>query len=196
MSLSLVTPSTVLPVTLDEVAAHCRLDAPEASDQALVDGYIRAAAAWAFGLEGWTGRSLIDEIFDETFDGWARTVRGAEVAELPLSRARVRSVASVTYLDTDGASQTLAADQYRLVHRNGAGVIVPAYNITWPSLRDQEQPVTVRYTAGYGAGWNDVPHDLRLGLMQLSAWLWENRTMAVPEMFTAAFRKFQVNWSI
>lgn len=196
MALTLITAATVLPVTMAEVAAHCRLDAPTVADEALVDGHIRAAAAWAFGESGWTGRCLINEVFDQGFDCWVREARGRAVTELPLARGKVQSVASVTYVDTEGDDQVLAADQYRLVHRHGAGVLVPAYNATWPSLRDQEAAVTVRYTAGYGADWNAIPHDLRTGLMQLAAWLWENRTMAVPDMFIGAFRKFQLNWSI
>lgn len=196
MNLTLVTPAAVLPVSVSEVSGHCRLDAPNAADQTLVESYIRAAAAWAFGFSGWTGRCLTDETFDQTFDCWALTRRGKILSELPLVRATVRSVASVKYIDTNGAEQTLAADQYRLIWRHDQGVIVPAYNITWPTLRDQEASVTVRYVAGYGAAASDIPQDLRTGLMQLSAWLWENRTMAVPEMFTAAFGKFQVNWSI
>ena len=196
MTLTLITPATVLPVTMAEVAAHCRLDAPTVADEALVDGYIRAAAAWAFGAEGWTGRVLINEVYDQAFDCWLREARSRTVSELPLARGKVQSISSVTYVDAAGDDQVLAADQYRLLHRHGAGVVVPAYNVTWPGLRSEEAAITVRYTAGYGAGWNDVPHDLRTGLMQLAAWLWENRTMAVPDMFTGAFRKFQLNWSI
>lgn len=196
MNLTLVTAAEGLPVSVADVAAHCRIDAPTEADNDLVESYIEAGSAWAFGLEGWTGRALLDEEYDETFDGWARCRRGTIVSELPLSRARVRAVASVTYLDAAGAETVLAADQYRLVHRYGAGYIVPAHNVTWPALLDEDQPVTVRYTAGYGAAPEDIPADLRTGLMQLCAWMWENRTMAVPDGFLPAFRKFQVNWSV
>jgi hypothetical protein len=205
MSLSLITPATGLPVTVEEVAAHCRVDAPTAEDHALLDIYIRTAAEWAFGAHGWTGRSLLNEVYDVSFDTWAgeipRSWKGYEgawrgPAELRLPRAKVQSVTSITYVDTDGADQTLAADQYRLVDRHGAGVVVPAYNVTWPTLRPQEAAVTVRFTAGYGADWNAIPQDLRTGLAQLTAFLWENRTTAVPDLFVPAFRKFQVSWSV
>ena len=196
MNLILVTPAAGLPVSAEDVAEHCRIDAPTASDTALVVTYIAAAASWAFGLGGWTGRSLLNESFAETFDGWCRTLRGAVRYELPLSRAIVQSITGIEYVDSDGATQILAADQYRLVHRHGAGLVVPAYEVSWPALRAQEQPVIVTYVAGYGAAEDDIPADLRTLLMQLSAWMWENRTMTVPDGFTAAFRKFQVNWSV
>lgn len=196
MNLTLVTPAAVLPVTVAEVSDHCRLDSPTDADEALVETYIEAAATWAFGVSGWTGRSLTDETFEETFDGWTRRVRSTILSELPLARAPVRSVASVKYIDTNGTEQTLASDQHRLVGRNGQGVIVPAYNVTWPGLRTQEANVTVRYVAGYGAEAGGIPQDLRTGLMALVAFMWENRTMAPPDWASAAFRKYQVNWSL
>lgn len=64
----------------------------------------------------------------------------------------LQSVTSITYVDTDGATQTLATNQYTLDASSTAtpSRIAPAYNCSWPSTRAQNSAVTIRFVAGYG----------------------------------------------
>lgn len=63
----------------------------------------------------------------------------------------LQSVTSITYVDTDGATQTLATDQYTVDTKGQPARIAPAYGCSWPSTRQQNNAVTIRFVAGYGA---------------------------------------------
>lgn len=152
MGASVVTKPTLEPVSVAEARAHLRLDAYE-SDGVLAD-YISAARQWA---EVYTRRAFISQSWDVTFDGWA--------SELPLPLAPVASITSVTYYDTAGVLQTLASTQYQTVSLTDFPAIVPAYDVTWPDLRDRREAVTVRFVAGYGATSDAVPQPIRTAIL-------------------------------
>jgi uncharacterized phiE125 gp8 family phage protein len=57
---------------------------------------------------------------------------------------------SITYLDTDGVSQTLAATEYQLDVQSIPGEVVEAFDKSWPDTRDQKNAITVAYDCGYG----------------------------------------------
>ncbi|MFA5712420.1 head-tail connector protein, partial [Mycolicibacterium sp.] len=63
MSLSLYAAATVTALTMDEVKAHIRVDFDD--DDALIGLYADAAASYAFGLHGWTGRALVNETYEQ-----------------------------------------------------------------------------------------------------------------------------------
>lgn len=63
----------------------------------------------------------------------------------------MQSVSAITYTDSAGDTQTLAADQYLVDAVSQPARIVPAYGLSWPPTRDQANAVKVRFVAGYGA---------------------------------------------
>lgn len=63
----------------------------------------------------------------------------------------LQSVTAITYTDTDGTTQTLAADLYTVDATSIPARITSAYGQSWPSTRDQANAVKVRFVAGYGA---------------------------------------------
>lgn len=63
----------------------------------------------------------------------------------------LQSVASITYVDTSGAEQTLDAADYLVDAVSQPARIAPAYSSSWPSTRRQHNAVKVRFVAGYGA---------------------------------------------
>jgi uncharacterized phiE125 gp8 family phage protein len=87
--------------------------------------------------------------------------------------APVQSVAALTLFDTAGAATVAAAATYRLVvdlHRPrlvASGAALPSI----PSGGRAE----VRFRAGFGTGWLDVPADLRQAVLLLAAEFYENR---------------------
>ena len=56
----------------------------------------------------------------------------------------------ITYVDEDGADQTLASTEYQLDTKRIPGEVVEAFDKTWPATRDQRGAVTVAYNCGYG----------------------------------------------
>lgn len=137
MTLRKTTQPTSEPVTLATAKLHLRVDV--ADDDAYITTLIVAART---ACEERLERSLITT-------GWTLTL-DAFPEEISLPSGPVISVTSLQYLDTNGATQTLAGSL--LV----GDVIYPAYATAWPDTREQANAVTVVYTAGYGAA-ADVP---------------------------------------
>lgn len=170
MSITLVTAPTQEPVSLAEAKDHLRETASE--QDGLIAGYILAARGY---VETYLRRSLLTQTWDFKADAWAYD-KCLDQHLIVLPRPPVQSVTSVTYVDTDGVSQTLATDQYRLVQLDtGEAAITPAYGITWPTLRDQLSSVTVRFVAGYGSGPGSIPEAVRQAMLMLIGYWYGSR---------------------
>jgi uncharacterized phiE125 gp8 family phage protein len=172
MGLALVTDVTEEPVSLDEQKAHLRLDTTD--DDAYLAGCITAARVW---VEGQTKRAILPQTWDYTIDYCWPVEGGFHRINLPLNPSKAISgtspeVFSITYVDTNGVSQTLAQSQYTLVSRVHGSYIVPAYNITWPDVRDVPNAVTVRFVAGDA---DNIPQELHRAIMILAGYYYENR---------------------
>lgn len=61
------------------------------------------------------------------------------------------SVQSITYVDTAGATITLAGAAYYVDLHSEPGWVLPAANTDWPATHDSANAVTVSYTAGTAA---------------------------------------------
>lgn len=190
MGLSLVAGPTQEPVTLSEVKAHMRVAIDD--DDGLIAGYILAARTY---VEGQIHRPIVSRMYDYTIDyGWPWK-NGRTWIDLPMPP--LRSIRSVSYIDENGATQTLAANQYQVITNSARGAVVPAYNATWPSVRSQMEAITVRMIAGYtdftdtttspnftvtGPG---VPDDLRTAIM-LHVELLHDRDVQSRELLESA----------
>lgn len=131
----------------------------------LMGSFIAAARAHA---EQELGRHLVTQTLDAYFDEFPEEFR------LP----PLQSVTAITYTDTDGATQTLATDQYLVDAVSKPARIEPAYGVYWPSTRTQKNAVKVRFVAGYGAA-SAVPQCIKNWMLLRVATLWENRSQLV-----------------
>lgn len=167
MRLLLVTAPTLEPVTLAQARAQCRVT-HTADDDLITDMIVTARVS----VESFVGRSLVHRTYDLKCDGFP--------CEWTLPMAPAASVTSITYVDSNGTTQTLASDQYVLLGGGGtpgckSGRIVPAYGVTWPSTRGTPEDVTVRFVAGYGAAASDVPSVFKSAMKTLVEDLYEER---------------------
>lgn len=96
---------------------------------------------------------------------------------ISLPKSPVASVASVSYVDTNGATQAWGSSNYVLSKREPA-TIRTAYGVTWPLTRCQPDAVTIRYVCGYG-GQSSVPQELRAGLLLLVSHWFSHRELSV-----------------
>lgn len=94
------------------------------------------------------------------------------------------SVISITYVDSDGAPQTLAADQYLVDAKSQPARIAPAYGLSWPATRQQANAVTVRFVAGYGAA-AAVPACIKHWMLLQIKSGYDSRDQFVPGMIMA-----------
>lgn len=162
MSLSIAVQPTVEPVTLAEVKANSRIYL--STDDALLTSLISVARSMT---EAALGKALVQTTIDYRVD-WCFP------SSFVVPRGPLMSVTSITYVDTAGDPQTLAADQYVVDSYDSDGRIVPAYGVTWPSTRSQINAVTVRYLAGYGAAAASVPVAIRHAVLMLVDHLYEH----------------------
>jgi len=150
MSLNLIKSPSQEPLTLAEAKAHCRIE--HALDNSLITALITAARLAA---EHELQRPLITQTWEASFDDFPRYGEG-----IALGKFRPISIASIDYLDADGADTSMDDDAYVLDSTTVPGWVYPAYNTSWPSARAFANSVRIRFTAGYGAA-ADVPQCIK-----------------------------------
>lgn len=140
--------------------------ATNTTDDPALSALISAARA---EVEGELHRYLVTQTIDAYFDSFP--CGGFRLPPL-------QSVVSITYIDASGDEQTLAADQYKVDSASKPARIKPAYGVTWPSTRCEDNAVKVRFVAGYGAA-SAVPKSIKQWMLLRIATLWKNRATQV-----------------
>ena len=158
MSLQLVTPPALEPVTLAEAKAHLKVDTPD--DDALIANLIVAARARA---EWHTGRALIAQSWILWCDTWRETI------EIPLPP--LVGVTSVTAYARDGSAAALTPVTVDTASQPGRVVLdcVP------PASLRCTNALAVAFDAGYGDTAEDVPAALRQAILAIVAELYVHR---------------------
>lgn len=165
---------TLEPITVEEFKSHGKVD--YGTDDSLISEYIRAAREW---FEDETHRALNTQTWAWSAESFERVADCRGWIELP--RPRLIAVSSIQYIDTEGATQTLAADRY-VVDATGdsGGIIAPAYGYCWPSVRcGHPAAVTFTFTAGYGATAADVPQFIKAFIRWMTQHQYSSRNAIV-----------------
>jgi uncharacterized phiE125 gp8 family phage protein len=167
MTLQLNTPPAVEPVTLAEAKLHLKVDTTD--DDTLIATLITAARARA---EWHTGRALITQGWTLWLDAWP------EVIAIPLPP--LQAVTAVTTYARDDSAHVLDSGSYsvdttanRLTLKDGGAPLADLRRLN---------AVAVAFTAGYGSSAADVPAPLRAAVLELIAFLYENRGEAPAEL--------------
>ncbi|MFT4793268.1 MAG: putative phiE125 gp8 family phage protein [Paracoccaceae bacterium] len=156
-------------VTVTEFTDHLRLStglaAPQASEVAALDGYLRAAGA---AVESMTGRALIQRRFKWAVERWRNPCR--EV--LPI--APVAQINAVTLLAADGSWTAVDPSAWRLVKSQFDPALVPVRGGWLPQI-PTGGVAEIELLAGHGVGTDGVPHELRQAVLLLAAHYHEQR---------------------
>lgn len=160
------------PVSRAEAKLHLRVDTDDTAQDTLIDALIQGAREWC---ENYTRRSFVRRTLQLRVDCFPSHIR--------LPRGPVASVSSVAYIDSNGDSATLAADQYQVDTYSTPARIVPAFGVVWPSVdAGVVNGVTVTYVAGYAPGdtsptdhAENVPAGAKAAILLLIGHLYENR---------------------
>lgn len=161
MPLTLVTAPASEPITVTEAKSHLRITSSD--DDSYISSLIKVARDRA---ESFTKRALITQTWNYLIDDFQ------DVIEIP--KPMLQSVTSITYIDTDGVSQTLAASVYTVDTDSEPGRVLLAYDQAWPGVRDQPNAVTIQFVAGYGLA-GEVPEEIKQGIKLHLSTLYENR---------------------
>ena len=170
-NLSVVTAATGLAVTRARAKSWCRVDHNQ--DDADIDNLIKAATDYV--QKGTYGnRQLLPATLSiKACDWWDD--------ELNLPLPPLSSVSSLTYLDRNGASQTVATGDYTVrTYLNQPGTI----ELTWLSTdtvpvlyADTSWPITIQFVAGY-ADAASIPANVQMAILLLVSHWYTNREAA------------------
>ena len=161
---TIATPASDKIVTDAEAKAHLRVDH---EDENSLIGALRDAAC--NHVELYCGVRFNTQTLTLKCDAFS------DFARLP--EGPIASISSISYLDTDGASQTLAGTVYELRANGYESAIVLKYNQAWPFIRPGSQ-ITVTAVAGAAA----APADVKAATLLLIGHLYQNREAAAEAL--------------
>jgi uncharacterized phiE125 gp8 family phage protein len=164
MALKLYTAPAAEPVTLTEAKAHLRVE--HTSDDTLITALIVAARTHA---EAFTRRAFVTQTWDYFADAFPED-DGAILLPLP----KVQSVSSISYVDDNGTTQVWSSSNYLVDVESEPARVTPAYDVSWPTTREQINAVTIRFIAGYGNA-AAVPQAIKQAMLLIIGHLYEHR---------------------
>ncbi len=191
MSLSLVTPPTEEPISVDELRTHLRLEGADDSENSLLSGLIEAAR---LRVETETRRQVVTATYDMFLDEFPQRKAsddwGVDSALPPQDREfgrklsldaiefplpPLQSVVSVQYLDGNEDLQTVSSSVYRVDAVSEPGRVIPAPDSFWPVGTSRvPNAVQIRFIAGYGDA-SEVPASVKVAIKELCGHWYENR---------------------
>lgn len=154
----LVTPATVLPVSLVEMKAHLRVDHND--DDTRIESEIRSAVAHYENRTGILGISLSEQTWRQTFD------RFQHCMPLLLSPV-IDAPAVVKWKNTDGDETTVPPAEFALLRMDdGLSHIRFVSSFVYPSKLYDFGAVTVEYKTGWPVvdGKSTVPEDIKTAI--------------------------------
>jgi uncharacterized phiE125 gp8 family phage protein len=197
------------PVTLAQLKRHARIEFPD--DDPLVASMGIAARKY---VETLLGQRLIATTIDYFADSWpwlggyynrvirAQAMMGPVPYWLPTSNtgildlhaAPLMSVTWVNYIDSGGVVQTIPSSHYIYEAVSVGSTIVgpsriqPAYGYTWPVPRPTIDSVNIRAVFGYGTDYTAVPENLKIAIMMMVSYWYENREAVVVGLMNERMR--------
>jgi uncharacterized phiE125 gp8 family phage protein len=160
VSLVAVTPPVSYPVSVAE--AKAQLNYAGSDQDTLIGSLIATATLHLEGRAGVLGRALLTQTWEMRIDQFPRSTRGR--IEIPLPP--LQSVTFVRYIDDTGSEATLDPALYTVETWHPMPRIRPAYGHVWPTARDEDSAVRIRFVAGYGTA-ADVPAPIKHAILLL-----------------------------
>ena len=131
----------------------------------MLELYLRSAMA---AIEARLGRALIARDFAWTVSRWR------EDASQGMPIAPVRSVASITLVDPDGTETAVDPEAWSVLRDAQRPRLVGRFGRSLPRI-PRCGHAEIRFSAGFGEAWEDVPADLRQAVLLLAAHFYESR---------------------
>ena len=204
LSLEVVTPPPVEPLSLADAKAHLRIEPAVTDDDALIGALIRSARE---ACESFTNRALVERGLALTLDAWPAK-RDAPVDEgwregtcsagngrwLSLPRPPLRSVTEVRLYDEADGVTVWPAARYFVDTASEPGRLVARSGVSWPIAGRAANGIEIRYLAGYAPDDSGSPTDyvgaipaaLIDGIKRLVAQLYEQRGDELSAAVTAS----------
>lgn len=159
-------PTAAVPVRL--LADHLRVGSGFADDgslDAVLELYLRSAMA---AIEARLGRALLVRPFLWTVSRW----REETCQALPVGP--VQSVESIVFRAADGSETEADPETWSVLRDSQRPRLVGRFGRSLPKI-PRGGEAEVRFSAGFGTTWAEVPADLRQAVLLLAAYFYENR---------------------
>lgn len=155
-------------------------------------------------IEDLTQRAARSTQYRVTFNRWPNMVgQPVDLAAFAIGvvrfpRSPLISVDSITYVDVDGVTQTLAVDQYQVTTDMEPGYVGPARMKFWPAIDPYSyQAIKITFTAGYATN-AAVPEKYKEAIKFIGAYRFMNRESdaagELPKSFKQVVEGLKVNW--
>jgi len=155
---------TIKPISLDEVKEQLHISCNDTSDDLYFTLLIDAVTTCA---ETYTQRTFINTTF--------KTYRDRFMVEMVLTRSKLQSVTSVSFLKDDVLTP-VDSSIFSFTDETDFGRIFLKNGESWPSDVDfHPQAIVIIFVAGFGPSASDVPEDLKLAMKNHIASLYANR---------------------
>jgi uncharacterized phiE125 gp8 family phage protein len=163
MSLTLLTPPAVEPVTLAEAKARLRVTGE--ADDAAISHWIETARAC---VERETGRALLSQVWLERRDGWGGDGRlGAFGTQFRLLKPPLIALETVTLFDADDTPSEIDPAAFFIDTLADPGRIVLKPGEAWPQPLRPAGGIEIRFRCGHGETADAVPAALREAVLQI-----------------------------
>lgn len=175
--LKVITAPTVEPISVAEAKLQSVIGVT--ADDGLLAIMISAAREAGESL---TRRSFAPKTLELVLDAFP-------LGEIELPESPITAITSVTYIDEDGAEQTMPSDEYDVDIESLVGRISPLDGELWPDTKVIKNAVRIRYTAGWTA--SNIPPAIKQWLMVTVAGLYMQReNFVIGQSVTAMNRGF------
>lgn len=173
MSLKIVTPPAVEPISLTEAKMHLRLAVTDvdAADYTAEDAAITRVITQA---REYVEHQGLHSLITQTWDFYLDAFPDQNIIRLPLPP--LQSVTSISYIDADGADAVFT-DFEVLTH---SGKIKKTYGVAWPAIYPESE-IVIRFVCGFGTDGEDVPARLRGAMFLLINHWHENSSETIAK---------------
>lgn len=178
MNTQLISIAVQLPILLSEVRDFLKISHQE--EDAILTSHIRAATS---ACESFTGRKLIRQQWQLTLNNW-----GEGAIQIPLSP--ILTVDKIEYWNMN-IFQEISETNYLLDNTSYQAKILPQPTFQWPDPARDVAAIRITVSAGFGEGQNDVPHDIRQGILHWIAVVYDGNGIAGSQAVIMAEKLWQ-----
>ncbi|MDP9039834.1 MAG: hypothetical protein M3O02_11280 [Acidobacteriota bacterium] len=206
MSLHLVTPPAVLPVTLSELKLQLGFGPMEDTDQLreqIVAEQIRPAITAATDqCEAICARAFITQTWRMTLDGFPRWHERYEIEhrnDITIPLPTFQTLDAFTYIDPTGTVQDVMAAGgwgYQLVSGGDRQTarLRPKVAEPWPfTLVEQADAVAITFTCGFGDTPGAVPYAVRAAVKLCAEWIYNGSKGIQPPAIAALLSPYVID---
>lgn len=201
----LVAGTETLAISLADAKAYLKIPSSFTQEDAIITSIIKASTTF---FERITGRDLINKTYKTYLDNFPylkEPYRLQGVTPLTLRyedngiiirKSKLQSITSIQYVK-DSLQVTWDSSNYYISDDSDYSAIYLVKDKNFPETDERKQAITITFVAGCGADATTIPEDIKLALLQLIAFLYDNRgdcecSGGVPVMAKSLFSSYSI----